>query len=65
VELVRETCDWLTEPAVEWFQETVRQAVLVEFNIYIDAGDLRRTAERMAQIQEQYSESGGYVGMYL
>ena len=27
VELVRETCDWLSQPIVDWFRETVSQAV--------------------------------------
>ncbi|MEK6249168.1 MAG: hypothetical protein N2C12_13385, partial [Planctomycetales bacterium] len=35
VDLQRETCDWLTEPVVQWFQQTVSEAVLVEFNRYI------------------------------
>lgn len=26
VDLVRETCDWLTEPVVDWFKETVGRA---------------------------------------
>ena len=37
VELHSETCDWLTEPAVAWFRETVTRAVIVEFNRYIEA----------------------------
>ncbi len=65
VELARETCDWLTEPIVAWFQETVRQAVTVEFNRYISAGDLAQTVKRIEQIQAQVDQSGGFVGMYL
>src|SRR5262245_43039300 len=26
VEIVRETCDWLTEPVVKWFRDTVTHA---------------------------------------
>ena len=65
VELYRETCDWLTEPVVQWFTETVSHAVLVEFDRYIAAGDLAQTKERLEKIQEQSDESGGFVGMYL
>ncbi len=65
VELVRETCDWLTEPVVAWFSETVRRAVTVEFDRYIEAGDLAQTIQRIQQVQAQADQSGGFVGMYL
>lgn len=65
VELVRETCDWLTEPIVEWFKETVARSVAVEFDRYIAAGDLAQTVERIARIQAESDQQGGYVGMYL
>ena len=35
VELLRETCDWLSQPIVDWFIETVPRAVSVEFDRYI------------------------------
>ncbi len=65
VELVRETCDWLTEPVVEWFHEAVSRAAIVEFDRYIAAGDLSRAEERLRQLQTQADEQGGYLGMYL
>jgi hypothetical protein len=65
VELVRETCSWLTEPVVRWFETTVQRAVLVEFNRYIDAGDLAQTKQRMEIVQKELESSGGYLGMYL
>ena len=65
VELVRETCDWLTEPVVAWFAESVPRAVLVEFNRYIEAGDRDKARERIEAIRAQCDESGGFVGMYL
>lgn len=65
VRLEQETCAWLTEPIVEFFAESVRQAVLVEFDRYIRAGDLRKTEERIRQIQQQSDNAGGFVGMYL
>jgi hypothetical protein len=65
VELVRETCDWLKQPIVDWFRETVTHAVKTEFNLYIKAGDLEKTKQRVAQLQAQTEEQGGYLGMYL
>jgi hypothetical protein len=65
VDLVRETCDWLTEPVVQWFAETVPRSVLTEFNRYIQAGDLAKTEERLAKLKEETDSSEGYLGMYL
>ncbi|MEX2139644.1 MAG: hypothetical protein WD894_10305 [Pirellulales bacterium] len=65
VELARETCDWLTEPVVDWFRETVSQAVKREFDLYIAAGSLEQTRKRIAELQKKADEAGGYVGLYL
>lgn len=65
VQLLRETCDWLTQPVVEWFKETVKRAVACEFDRYIRAGDLDRAKERMERIERESDEGGGFVGMYL
>lgn len=65
VTLKRETCDWLTEPVVAWFRDTVRRAVMAEFDRYIEAGDLSRAKERIAKQQAEMEAGGGYVGMYL
>ena len=64
-ELVRESCDWLTEPVVAWLAETVSKSVAVEFDRYIAAGDLEKTIDRVKKIQAASDEAGGYVGMYL
>lgn len=64
-ELKRETCDWLTEPIVDWFRETVARAVTVEFDRYIHAGDLQRAKERIEKIRAASDDAGGFVGMYL
>jgi hypothetical protein len=65
VELVRETCDWLTEPIVAWFRDTVGKAVAAEFDLYIAAGDLEQTKQRLAKLQATTDSFGGYVGMGL
>ena len=65
VTLVRETCDWLTQPVVNWFAESVARSVAVEFDRFIQAGDLQRAKERIEEIQKAAEESGGYLGMYL
>jgi hypothetical protein len=64
-ELVRETCDWLVEPAVAWFRETVEHAVRAEFDRYIEAGDLAQAIARAERLKEEMDRSGGYLGMYL
>jgi hypothetical protein len=64
-ELRHETCDWLVQPVVAWFAETVSQAVRVEFDRYIAAGDLQRTVQRAEQIQAESDARGGFMGMGL
>ena len=65
VELVRETCTWLSEPVVRWFQESVQHAVRVEFDHYIEAGDLEKTRQRIAKLQAESDQLEGFLGMYL
>jgi hypothetical protein len=65
VHLTRETCGWLTEPVVQWFRETVIHSVGVEFDRYIEAGDLEQAKQRIEKLQAASDEAGGFVGMYL
>lgn len=65
VELASETCSWINQTIVDWLTSTVPQAVRVEFNRYIAAGDLTQAIKRMETIQKASDESGGFVGMYL
>ena len=65
VELSRETCGWINQTIVDWLNTTVPQAVRVEFDRYIAAGDLSQAIRRMEQIQQASDHAGGYVGMYL
>ena len=65
VNLDKETCDWLAKPIVQWFCETVDQAVRVEFNRYIAAGDLQKTIERVEKLHAESNAHGGFLGMGL
>ncbi|MCA9190756.1 MAG: hypothetical protein KDB03_03300 [Planctomycetales bacterium] len=65
VTLEKETCSWLNQSIVDWFGETVKHSVLVEFNRYIQAGDLSRTIARLRELEQASDDSGGFVGMYL
>jgi hypothetical protein len=65
IELERENCDWLTAPATAWLAETVSQAVRVEFDQFIAAGDLAQTVKRIEKLQAESDQRGGFVGMYL
>ncbi len=65
VELAGETCSWLTQPVVAWFQQSVQKAVEVEFDRYIAAGDLAQTEQRIRQIQAASDDAEGFLGMYL
>lgn len=63
--LLRETCDWLTEPAVGWLHATVRRAVEVEFDRYIESGDLDKTRRRIEKLEQASEQGSGFLGMYL
>ncbi len=65
IRLERETCAWLTEPSVEFLSESVKYAVMVEFDRYIRAGDLEKTRQRIEKVQAETEASGGFIGMYL
>ncbi len=65
VELNRETCSWLNQAVVDWLAVCVIRAVQLEFDRYIQAGDLQKVRERLERIQRASDEHGGFVGMYL
>lgn len=65
VAIEREDCEWLTEPIVAWFGETVGRAVEIEFDRYIAAGDLQRTKQRIARLQAETDARSGFLGMGL
>lgn len=65
IELLRETCDWISEPVVEWFKQTVQKAVIVEFDRYIAQGSRDKAEQRIKKLNRQMEEGGGFIGMYL
>ena len=65
IRLEKETCDWLTQPAVQWLSLSVKHAVEIEFDRYIAAGDLSRALERLAREQAASDAAGGFLGMNL
>jgi len=65
IRLDGETCSWLTEPIVEFLAESVKHAMMAEFDRYILAGDLEKTRQRIEKIQSEAEAAGGFIGMYL
>jgi hypothetical protein len=65
VELGGDTCEWLVAPVVDWFAESVQQAVKVEFDRFIAAGDLDKTYKRLERLQDESDAKGGYLGLGL
>lgn len=65
VSLESAECEWLTESVVDWFRQTVTRAVQVEFNRFIQAGDLEQARRRVEELQARADEQGGFLGMYL
>jgi hypothetical protein len=65
VGLAGEACDWLVASVVDWFADTVREAVKVEFDRFIAAGDLDKTIQRLQQLQATSDAQGGFLGAWL
>ena len=65
VTLDKETCPWLEQHVVKWFEESVTHAVIVEFNRYIGVGDPEQTKKRIQQMEQALESRGGFVGMHL
>jgi hypothetical protein len=65
VELVGEVCPWLVASVTDWFVESVREAVKVEFDQFILAGDLEKTKQRMEEFQAACNAQGGFLGIGL
>lgn len=65
ITLAEETCGWLNERIVQFWTETVKHTVLIEFDRYIAAGDLEKTRQRIENLERQSDAANGYLGMYL
>lgn len=65
VTLEEETCPWLDQHVVKWFQESVVHAVLVEFDRFIYAGDAEQTRKRIRELEQSLEATGGFLGMHL
>lgn len=65
VELAGEVCPWLVTPVATWFADTVREAVKVEFDRFIAAGDLSKTILRLEKIEAVSDAQGGFLGIGL
>jgi hypothetical protein len=65
VELAGEVCNWLVRSVADWFADSVREAVKVEFDRFIAAGDLTRTVERIEALQRVSDTQGGFMGFGL
>ena len=63
VTLIRETCDWLTQPDVKWFTESVARSWAVEFDRCFQAGDLQRAKSSIKQIQKATEVGVGHFVM--
>jgi hypothetical protein len=65
VNLDQENVPWLEQHVVDWFTETVSNAVIEEFNQFIQAGDAQKTKQRIEQLEKTLADSGGFLGMGL
>lgn len=65
MELTGDVCPWLVAPVADWFVDTVREAVKVEFDRFIAAGDLSKTIKRMEELRAASDAQGGFLGIGL
>jgi hypothetical protein len=63
VELQSEVCSWLAPQAVQWFADSVREAVKIEFDSFIEAGDLDKTVQRLEELHSTSDARGGFLGL--
>ena len=55
----------LAPETFQFFDEALRRAVLVEFQLFIDAGNLKRALAGEEQILREWHENRGFVGMHI
>ena len=49
--------------ALDFFREALRRAVLVEFQLFINAGNLKRALAEREHILQEWDRNRGFVGM--
>jgi hypothetical protein len=62
VRLVSQTCGAMSDEVLAWFQRVVEQAVLVEFNHFIAAGQLAERVEDLGNVASIH-DIAGFSGM--
>lgn len=65
VTLERESCSWLEQHVVKWFEESVTHAVVAEFNRFIGSENSEQTRNRIAALERAIESNGAFVGMHL
>jgi hypothetical protein len=55
----------LSDAVLAFFQSVVRRAVMDEFQLFIDAGNLKRTLAEEQQMLREWDKNRGFVGMYI
>jgi hypothetical protein len=53
----------LAPPVMEFFREAVRRAVSVEFQRFIDSGNLKRKLAEKEHMLQEWDRNRGFVGM--
>jgi hypothetical protein len=64
IHLANETCGGIPAEVEAWLQQQVRQAVAIDFDRFISAGQLSDRASEVGQL-ERLSDLGGFAGMHL
>lgn len=53
----------LAPPVLDFFRAAVRRAVMDEFQLFIDAGNLRRAIAQKEHALREWDRTRGYIGM--
>ncbi len=53
----------ITPDVSDFFREAMRRAVLAEFQLFIDAGNLKRALAQREHMLQEWDRNRGYVGM--
>jgi hypothetical protein len=53
----------IADDALAFFREAVRRAVLAEFQLFIDEGNLRRAMAQQEQVLREWDRTRGFIGI--